>query len=75
MAPDGRLEELAAELDSVAESLTEHAMDALRSALADLGPEASREAKATERRLNRARAAVERAARLIRLEAAGEELA
>jgi hypothetical protein len=68
------LEELAAELDRVAERLADAAMAVLRAALADEGfeeGEAAVRARATERLLNRARASVEKAARLTRQAAGG----
>lgn len=62
------LNDLAARLDGMAEELADAALEALRSALAagDRKPE-------LERRLTRARRAVERAALLVRNEAAGED--
>ncbi|MHB1988353.1 MAG: hypothetical protein ACYCSF_10270 [Acidimicrobiales bacterium] len=61
-----RLNALAAELDNIAESLADAAMDVLRSALEESRPAAAEAAKKTERIINRARSSVEKAARLSR---------
>lgn len=67
-----RLEELAADLDRVAESFADVAMDVLRQAMSEQTPEAADAAKKTERVINRARTSVEKAARLVRKVAADE---
>lgn len=76
------LEELARELDVIAERLSDQAMDVLRAALSEPAGSAAAEARATERLINRARSSVEKAARVLRQasgstdhELAGEELA
>jgi hypothetical protein len=61
---DDRLEELAGRLDSLAEDLADLALDRLRAAAADGDDPAP--AVAEERRLTRARRAVEKAAALLR---------
>jgi hypothetical protein len=65
MPLDDRLTEISGELGRLSEELSEVAMDVLRGALSDGGAEAAAAAKALERRLNRARAALERAAGLL----------
>lgn len=66
------LEVLAAEIESTADRLADAAMEVLRSALGEESEEAAGRAQAAERLLNRARAAVEKAAGLTR-QAAVEE--
>ncbi len=61
---DASLWEVAAQLESVAERLTELAMEELRAA-ADAGEDEARRAVDRERRINRARAAVEKAVSLL----------
>jgi hypothetical protein len=56
-------DDLADRLDAIAEELTDLALDRLRAALEDEGPEA---AAAEERRLTRARRAVEKASTVLR---------
>lgn len=65
MPGGSRLAELAGELDRLGEALTDAAMDVLREAA--YGEEADKaEATKREKVINRARAAVERAAHLLR---------
>jgi hypothetical protein len=68
-----RLEELAAELDGVAEGLLDAAMEALRDGLAERTDAAVERAKRTEKLINRARSSVEKAARLARQAAGAKE--
>jgi hypothetical protein len=70
VAGGDQLEEVAASLDGLAERLSDVAMDVLRDALADPTAAGVEAAKRTERVINRARSAVEKAARLTR-QAAG----
>ena len=68
MAVEDRLQELSGQLARLGDELSDLAMDVLRQALDAAGDEAAdaaRAAKVLERRLNRARAAVERAAGLL----------
>lgn len=58
-------DDLADRLDAIAEELTDRVLDALRAGAAG-DEEAALAAKATERRLSRARRAVEKAAHLLR---------
>ncbi|MGH9299572.1 MAG: hypothetical protein ACRDZT_06615 [Acidimicrobiales bacterium] len=71
------MEELASELDRVAEGLADAAMEVLREALASVrrgldevepgrGDQVAESAKQQEKVLNRARSSVEKAARLLR---------
>ncbi len=62
----GRLGELADELDRLADGLRDAAMDLLRQALHSSRDEDRLEATRREKLLNRARASVEKAARLTR---------
>ena len=73
MAGEDRLAELSGRVSVLAEELSDAAMDVLREALQEGGAEAADRAKRLERRLNRARAALERAARLLGDGAAGSE--
>ncbi len=73
MPASERLEELAGDLDRVAEGLVDVAMDLLRSALGEEGEAAIARARATEKLVNRARSSAEKAARLAR-QAAGSPL-
>lgn len=66
-----RLEELAAQLEVVSEGLSEAAIEVLRDALDGTSRLSPEQARRTERLLNRARSAVERASGLLR-EASGE---
>lgn len=61
-----RIEEIAGELERVAEELSEAAMDILREAVFDGSEDRASEARRREKVLNRARASVEKAARLAR---------
>ena len=70
MAAEKQLEELAGDLDRVAEGLVDVAMDLLRSALGEESEAAIARARATEKLVNRARSSAEKAARLAR-QAAG----
>ena len=70
MAAEKQLEELAGDLDRVAEGLVDVAMDLLRSALGEESEAAIARARATEKLVNRARSSTEKAARLAR-QAAG----
>ncbi len=70
MAAEKQLEELAGDLDRVAEGLVDVAMDLLRSALGEESEAAIARARATEKLVNRARSSAEKAALLAR-QAAG----
>ena len=61
------MDELAARLDSIAEELADHALDRLRQA-ADAEPGDRDRLVAEERRLTRARRAVEKAAAMLHTE-------
>jgi hypothetical protein len=61
-----RLEELANQLDSVAESLSDCAMDVLRAAISQATTASGEQARRREKVINRARTSVEKAARLAR---------
>jgi hypothetical protein len=69
---DERLEEIAREIDRLAERLTDVAMDLLRSAARGEDQASVETATAREKQLNRARAALEKAAHLVRLTAGAE---
>lgn len=73
MPAGDRLEELAGQLDSVAEGLVDTAMTVLREALSDRSDEVMARARSTEKLINRARSSVEKAARLARQAAGAEE--
>ncbi len=73
MAARERLDELAGELDRLAEALTDVAMEVLREAVHDEGETDRLAATKKEKVINRARAAVEKAARLARQAAQGEQ--
>ncbi len=73
MAARERLDELAGELDRLAEALTDVAMEVLREAVQDEGETDRLAATKKEKVINRARAAVEKAARLARQAAQGEQ--
>ena len=62
--PDERVDELAARLDSMAEVLADLALDRLRAATDPHAPDPA--AAAEERRLTRARRALEKASQLLR---------
>ncbi len=66
MSESERLEELANQLDSVAESLSDCAMDVLRAAISQAPTSSGEQARRREKVINRARTSVEKAARLAR---------
>jgi hypothetical protein len=65
VSQEDRFAELTAELERVGERLGDLAMDLLRDALDVPGSEAADQAVARERLVNRARASLEKAARLL----------
>lgn len=70
---DGELETLADELEVMAERLADLALDRLRAAVDPDGPGTAGAAEAEERRLSRARRAVERAVAILRSSGGPEE--
>ncbi len=66
MPESERLEELASELDRVAEGLADCAMDVLRAAISQATESSGEQARRREKLINRARTSVEKAARLAR---------
>lgn len=59
-------DDLADQLDAIAEELGSRAFDLLRAAVRDGGEDAAADAKADDRVLNRARRSIEKAATLLR---------
>ena len=66
MAGMGQYDDLADQLDAIAEELGSRSFDLLRAALRDGGDDAAATAKAEERVLNRARRSIEKAAVLLK---------
>ena len=68
-----RLEELARAADRLTEQLADAGMELLRAALHEPGPDAAAIATKRDRRIARARSALQKASRLLREAALGDE--